>query len=246
MPIQCPNCGSRFLRESKPRDASEKFARWRFISPLRCLDCKTRFVSSTVNVSDMRFAHCPQCDRMDLNRWTGKNYDPPFWVGLWAKLGAKRWRCEYCRVNFASFRNRKEVFTFKRWVNMKTVSAVAEGRARMAVREDKAEEQREMDEAIARLAAKAEAEAEAEAAAEAELIAKGEQQVHAEAKAEAEKRAIARAEAQARAKADARDTAAETEPKRASEATPVAEVPRTPKTPGAQPEHHDSAAIQRK
>jgi hypothetical protein len=53
---------------------------------------------------------------MDLNGWTGKTYtDPPFWVALKVHLGGRKWRCEYCRLNFASFRKRKEVFTFKRW-----------------------------------------------------------------------------------------------------------------------------------
>lgn len=53
---------------------------------------------------------------MDLNGWTGKTYtNPPFWVAMKVRLGARKWRCEYCRLNFASFRNRKEVFTFKRW-----------------------------------------------------------------------------------------------------------------------------------
>ncbi len=53
---------------------------------------------------------------MDLNFWTGKTYtDPPFRVAFKVILGAKKWRCEYCRLNFASFRKRKEVFSFKRW-----------------------------------------------------------------------------------------------------------------------------------
>jgi hypothetical protein len=53
---------------------------------------------------------------MDLNGWTGKTYtNPPAWVALRVRLGAKKFRCEYCRLNFASFRSRKEVFTFKRW-----------------------------------------------------------------------------------------------------------------------------------
>ena len=51
---------------------------------------------------------------MDLNGWTGKTYtNPPFWVALKVSFGARKWRCEYCRLNFASFRKRKEVFTFK-------------------------------------------------------------------------------------------------------------------------------------
>jgi DNA-directed RNA polymerase subunit RPC12/RpoP len=178
MPIQCPNCGSRFLRESKPRDAAEKLLRWRFVSPLRCLDCKVRFVASTINIGDMRYAHCPTCDRMDLNQWTGKNYIPPFWVGLWASLGANRWRCEYCRINFSSFRKRKEIFTFKRWKNLNSGDAVAQGRARMAELEAKGEELRAVAEAAELVAVRAEAEelataeAELKAAEDAEAIKK--------------------------------------------------------------------------
>jgi MoaA/NifB/PqqE/SkfB family radical SAM enzyme len=53
---------------------------------------------------------------MDLNGWTGKTYtNPPFVVALKVALGARKLRCEYCRLNFASFRRRKEAFTFKRW-----------------------------------------------------------------------------------------------------------------------------------
>jgi hypothetical protein len=53
---------------------------------------------------------------MDLNGWTGKTHkSPPFRVALKVALGARKFRCEYCRLNFASFRRRKEAFTFKRW-----------------------------------------------------------------------------------------------------------------------------------
>jgi hypothetical protein len=62
---------------------------------------------------------------MDLNGWTGKTYtDPPFWVAVKVALGARKLRCEYCRLNFASFRRRKEIFTFKRW---KKFGKAAEG-----------------------------------------------------------------------------------------------------------------------
>ncbi len=117
MSTACPKCGSRFLRESRPRDFSEKINRLRFVSPLRCMDCKTRFIARTLVLSDLLYARCPKCFRMDLNSWTGKTYEPPFFMGLKISSGAKRWRCEYCRLNFASFRQRKEIFTFKRWKN---------------------------------------------------------------------------------------------------------------------------------
>ena len=102
MSIACPKCGSRFLRESRPRTGKERADRLRLISPLRCLDCQTRFVARTLVLSDLRYAHCPKCRRMDLNGWTGKTYQPPLFMGLKVWLGAKKWRCEYCRLNFAS------------------------------------------------------------------------------------------------------------------------------------------------
>jgi len=115
MPLICPECGSRNLRPSKYLDSAERVAAFRFVSPLRCKDCKTRFVSRTVFPEDIFYARCPECDRMDLNAWSGKTYEPSGWTKVLVSLGAHKWRCEYCRLNFASFRSRKEVFTFSRW-----------------------------------------------------------------------------------------------------------------------------------
>jgi DNA-directed RNA polymerase subunit RPC12/RpoP len=116
MSTACPRCGSRYLRPARTRSFSETIGKLRFVSPLRCLDCNKRFVGPTLIWADLFYARCPVCLRMDLNGWTGKTFtNPPFWVGFKVKLGARKWRCEYCRLNFASFRKRKEVFTFKRW-----------------------------------------------------------------------------------------------------------------------------------
>ena len=112
----CPKCGSRFLRPARPQNLKEKLDKYRFIDPLRCLDCKTRFVARTFTWSDLKWARCPQCRRRDLNSWTGNNYVPElFWTGFKIQFGAHRYRCEYCRMNFSSFRKRKEVFTFSRF-----------------------------------------------------------------------------------------------------------------------------------
>jgi DNA-directed RNA polymerase subunit RPC12/RpoP len=115
MSTECPRCGSRYLRPARTRNFSEWIGQLRFISPLRCLDCNKRFIGKTLVWDDLSFARCPVCLRMDLNGWTGKTYDPPLWMKIKIVLGARRWRCEYCRLNFTSFRDRKEVFTFKRW-----------------------------------------------------------------------------------------------------------------------------------
>lgn len=117
MPLTCPTCGSRNLRPSAYQDSEERFRALFFVAPLRCKDCRTRFVSRTVFPEDLFYAHCPNCDRMDLNAWTGKTYHPSGWMMVKVFLGAHKWRCEYCRVNFASFRERKEAFTFSRWRN---------------------------------------------------------------------------------------------------------------------------------
>lgn len=110
----CPKCGSRYVRPSRTRNEGEPGGL--FTEAYRCRDCKERFFAPTIDFGDIFYARCPRCRRMDLNGWTGKTYtDPPFWVGFKVRLGAHKWRCEYCRLNFASFRGRKEVFTFKRW-----------------------------------------------------------------------------------------------------------------------------------
>jgi hypothetical protein len=86
------------------------------MSPLRCIDCKARFFAPVIAWADLGYARCPACFRMDLNGWTRKNHPKPtIWVGLKLALGAKRFRCETCRLNFGSFRKRKEAFTFNRW-----------------------------------------------------------------------------------------------------------------------------------
>jgi hypothetical protein len=114
----CPNCGSRHLRPAWARSLNERLNQLRFITPLRCKDCKHRFVAPTLTWNDIRYSRCPICLRQDLNGWTGKTYEPPFWTAVKVKFGAHKWRCEYCRLNFASFRLRKEIFTFSRWKKM--------------------------------------------------------------------------------------------------------------------------------
>jgi hypothetical protein len=115
MALSCPKCGSRHIRPSRYANFEERLKALRFISPLRCRDCKTRFVSKTVFLEDLFYARCPKCDRMDLNGWSGKTHVAKGWTAFKVQLGAHKWRCEYCRLNFASFRVRKEIFTFSRW-----------------------------------------------------------------------------------------------------------------------------------
>jgi hypothetical protein len=79
------------------------------------MDCRKRFVAKTFVWYEILFARCPKCQRMDLNGWSLDHYPARGWMKLRMSLGAKKYRCEYCRLNFVSSRRRKERFTFHRW-----------------------------------------------------------------------------------------------------------------------------------
>lgn len=51
---------------------------------------------------------------MDLATWSLDDYRATAVQSILLSLGAKRYRCEYCRCNFVSFRRRKEKFSFHR------------------------------------------------------------------------------------------------------------------------------------
>jgi hypothetical protein len=43
-----------------------------------------------------------------LSRWSRNDYQVTFFTSVFLTLGGNPYRCEYCRVNFVSFRKRKE------------------------------------------------------------------------------------------------------------------------------------------
>ncbi len=127
MSVECPKCGSRNLRFSRSRSLPEKMKKLLGIRALRCRDCQTRFLARTWSVSDVAYARCPKCWRMDLNRWSDRHFRPPAYMSLALRLGANPYRCEYCRYNFASFRRRKEKFSFHRWEKLRGRNAPEAG-----------------------------------------------------------------------------------------------------------------------
>jgi hypothetical protein len=50
---------------------------------------------------------------MDLSTWSEEDYRISLTTRFRLALGARRLRCEYCRVNFASFRPRKERYRYR-------------------------------------------------------------------------------------------------------------------------------------
>jgi len=114
MTVACPHCGSRNIRYSNLRGASEKAASLMGIRPLRCRDCRERFTGRIWSLSELPYARCPKCLRTDLAWWSPSHYYVPFGRGLLLFFGAHPYRCEYCRHNFVSFRRRKHKFVSQR------------------------------------------------------------------------------------------------------------------------------------
>jgi hypothetical protein len=57
---------------------------------------------------------------MDLATWSEEDYFATGRQIVMLRLGAKPYRCEYCRCNFVSFRPRRERFSFRRWAKRKS------------------------------------------------------------------------------------------------------------------------------
>jgi hypothetical protein len=104
--ITCPLCGSANLRYAHVRGFGERMLSLGGIRPLRCRNCRHRFAARTWSLAAALYARCPRCWRTDLARWSEQYSEVSLWTRLAMRLGAHRFRCEYCRVNFASFRPR--------------------------------------------------------------------------------------------------------------------------------------------
>jgi hypothetical protein len=103
----CPKCGSKSLRFSHLRSASERIRSLFGIRPIRCRDCRTRFPERLWKLSELRYARCPKCLRMNLVFWSENHYRIRLSQNIFLFFGAKRYRCDACRYNFVSFRHRK-------------------------------------------------------------------------------------------------------------------------------------------
>ncbi|HWR51853.1 MAG TPA: hypothetical protein VN428_12140 [Bryobacteraceae bacterium] len=108
MSLKCPLCDNIDLRYARIRSLSERLMTLAGIHPLRCRECRYRFVARTWSISGMLWARCPRCWRTDLAKWSEEDYRAPALQNLRIALGAHRFRCEYCRVNFTSFRPRMQ------------------------------------------------------------------------------------------------------------------------------------------
>lgn len=110
----CPECGARSLRASKLRGFGERLRAIVGIMPFRCRQCNARFSTQIWDLHSWRYARCPKCLRYELSTWSEHYYNATMWVRFLIRMGATPYRCESCRCNFASFRELKERFSWRK------------------------------------------------------------------------------------------------------------------------------------
>src|SRR5690349_3350725 len=110
MQLACPNCHTRDIRVSPPQGLAEHLKSCVGFSRLRCRRCDRRWQTSIWANEAWKYARCPQCYRQELAKWSPHRYNAGRWTRFLLRLGAKPYRCEACRCNFAAFRPRKDAY----------------------------------------------------------------------------------------------------------------------------------------
>ena len=126
MQLACPSCATRDVRVSQSHGLGEYLKSLVGVSQLRCRRCNHRWQTSIWANSSWRFARCPRCYRQELTRWAVHRYNSPRWTRFLLRLGATAHRCEVCRCNFASFKPRRENFSWSHQIRVEAGSSAAE------------------------------------------------------------------------------------------------------------------------
>lgn len=108
--IACPHCACADTRMEGASGFREHLIAPFGFYAFRCQNCYRRFLHKPLSLASIAYAKCPRCFRMDLSAWDPKRYYKGFWEQLILTLGASCWRCEPCRVNFLSFRPRRDCY----------------------------------------------------------------------------------------------------------------------------------------
>lgn len=99
----CPRCQSNDCFRSHRR-------KWEYtlsllgIMPWRCVACRKRFYARRVPLWFLHHAHCPRCGNLELLIVRPHKLERHPLARLATLLGARALRCDYCRLNFASWR----------------------------------------------------------------------------------------------------------------------------------------------
>ena len=102
----CPACRKENCRRSKRRGVGDYLVGLAALRPWRCRMCDLRFYAWAVPVAYARYAHCPLCGNLDLQRIDRKHVTEGAFVWLRRLLRFPAYRCDPCRFRFFSLRPR--------------------------------------------------------------------------------------------------------------------------------------------
>ena len=88
MQLECPSCGTRDARVSRPQGLGDYLKSLVGVSQLRCRRCNNRWETSVWANGSWKYARCPRCYRQELGKWEEHYYNPPRWTRFLLRLGA--------------------------------------------------------------------------------------------------------------------------------------------------------------
>jgi hypothetical protein len=89
------------------------------IYTLKCRACRAHSSLAIFSWRAITRPHCPNCFRYELTRWSEPYSRVSRWTRWKVKLGAAAYRCEFCRVNLASFRRAEHLYTYREYEEMR-------------------------------------------------------------------------------------------------------------------------------
>ncbi|MEZ5352007.1 MAG: hypothetical protein R2762_05170 [Bryobacteraceae bacterium] len=102
----CSKCRSKNTRMVRAKGLWQHLTTLLGFYTIHCKDCGARQKIPFYGISI--YARCPNCLREDLSDWAEPYRFPPRYQRWLRNFGAKGHRCSPCRINFVSFRPRRE------------------------------------------------------------------------------------------------------------------------------------------
>jgi predicted RNA-binding Zn-ribbon protein involved in translation (DUF1610 family) len=99
----CPRCQSARCRRSRRHTAVDYLLGVVQLRPWRCRSCEARFYARLVPVKFWRYANCPRCGNLNLERLARERIHGAARIFL-VSLGMPAYRCDPCRHRFVTWK----------------------------------------------------------------------------------------------------------------------------------------------
>ena len=101
----CPKCNSPRVRRSRRASVAEYFSGLLLLRPYRCRQCRHRFFSAEERLHRLRYANCPRCGNLQLERVSPRKVPVRWFKALTRAVHRHGYRCDSCRWRFFDVRS---------------------------------------------------------------------------------------------------------------------------------------------